>query len=155
MRNFTVLGLDESTGQAHRGIVWAKDAHDAMRRAALSAYNPDSLCIIGAIEGAHTLYTPGEDNRASAYACDLAEAGDDTVLRDIASESFRVLVGSGAGAGTFIIERISDKATSLRYTGTDALDEFAKMEAALQADPFQFDAMCASGLFFDDDGQEV
>lgn len=73
MKNYTVLGLFEDTGLISRIIVTAEDEHQAMRKLAKRARYSANLAIIGAIEGAHTLYTPGDDNRQAAYACDLAD----------------------------------------------------------------------------------
>lgn len=75
-KRFTVLGLYEDTGQIFSHAVAAADIFDAMRKAAAHpAYN-DTLVILGALPGEHTLQGPGCDNDKTAYASDLIQQED-------------------------------------------------------------------------------
>jgi hypothetical protein len=69
---WTVIGMDESTGQVFVDLVRADDAHMAMALAAASASEPDSLVIVGAVEGDREVTAPGIDNGTTAFAVDLA-----------------------------------------------------------------------------------
>ncbi len=71
MKPYTVLGLYDDSGQSFADHTHAMDAYSAMTAIADASESPETLCIIGAIEGHHTLDTPGCDNSASAYATDL------------------------------------------------------------------------------------
>lgn len=76
MKTFTIIGVWDN------GQVWIEpakgaDAYEAMKAATRNLVEKDELSIVGAIEGEHTLITPGDDNGMAAYACDLAGADDE------------------------------------------------------------------------------
>lgn len=48
-------------------------------------------------------------------------------MRDFASHNYSLLVGTGTGRGTWIIERQADSFTSLRATGTEGLEEYKRL----------------------------
>lgn len=78
MAKFTVIGMYDDTGQAFADSVEAADASEAMRLVAACSLAPSDLCIIGAIEGEHTLAAPCEDSGKTAFAIDLLEEGNGT-----------------------------------------------------------------------------
>lgn len=81
------------------------------------------------------------------FSGDTLQLGEEKLI-DLESDSFRLLWGSGAGAGTFIIERISDKFTSLRYTGEEAMIEYKMLERCVDRGNWvAFDAICAANGF--------
>jgi len=73
MKTYTVIGVYESDGESFAREVQADNEHDAMAIAAGHANGDPELCIVGAIEGAHTLYSACESSHSSAYASDLLE----------------------------------------------------------------------------------
>lgn len=73
MTIYTVIGYYEDSGQSCAMPAEGADAYQAMQNVAKSVEFPDTLCIVGAIEGRHVLITPGRDNGMTAFACDLAE----------------------------------------------------------------------------------
>lgn len=69
---FTVFGVWEDDGLVFQKKVQACDEYRAMQCAANSVCGDGSdLCILGAVHGHVTLFTPGCDNMKSAYAVDL------------------------------------------------------------------------------------
>lgn len=69
---YTVIALWEDSGEPYAQDVEAQDAFDAMHKIALQ--NPSSdFCIVGAIEGFHTLTAPCDESGKSAYGSDMAE----------------------------------------------------------------------------------
>jgi hypothetical protein len=75
MKDYTVIGVYENTGEAFADHVTAMDAYSAMTQVADGPDCADDLCIIGAVLGHHVLDTPGDDNMATAYAPDLKTGG--------------------------------------------------------------------------------
>lgn len=64
------------------------------------------------------------------------------IFTDITSRNYQVLWGTGAGKGTFIIERAKDGATSLRFTGIQAQEHFKQLKHAWNRNLNHFDDMC-------------
>lgn len=73
MKNYTIIALDENSGESVRYVIHAATPYEAMALAAARAAEPSAFVILGAIEGAHTLIRPGDDNNASVYASDLLD----------------------------------------------------------------------------------
>ena len=73
MKTYTVIGVYEDNGEAFAHDVQAENEQEAMTIAAVHGNADAQLCIIGAIEGAHTLYPPCEGSQSTAYASDLAK----------------------------------------------------------------------------------
>ena len=71
MSIWTVIGYYEDNAQAYCSSIEAADPYQAMGRAAAGAEG--DLVIVGAVEGGHTFYAPGEDDISTAYASDLKE----------------------------------------------------------------------------------
>lgn len=63
-------------------------------------------------------------------------------MKDIETPNYRLAVGTGPGAGTFIIIRAADNATTLRNTGSEALEQYKLYETARGISPEAFDALC-------------
>jgi len=70
MKQWTVLGLYEHDWQSYCEHIEAKDDLQAM--AIIGSRNP-SVTIIGAIEGTHILFTPGDDNGLAVMGEDMAD----------------------------------------------------------------------------------
>jgi hypothetical protein len=67
------------------------------------------------------------------------------IFTNIESANYRVLWGTGAGKGTFIIERVEDGATTLRFTGSEGADFFQKLKGAWCQSRLLFDSICRGG----------
>lgn len=76
MKTFTVIGHYYDTGECYSDVVSAETAYKAMQLIAANV-DDDNLAIIGAIEGAHSLITPGDDNAKSAFVSDIREIPHD------------------------------------------------------------------------------
>lgn len=66
-------------------------------------------------------------------------------MRDLETRHYKLAVGTGAGAGTFIIIRTRDNATTLRNTGSEAEEQFKKLEREYNI----------AGQCFDDECEEM
>jgi hypothetical protein len=76
MQTFTVIGLDDETGQVVADHIEAADALSAMIAAAVGRLDAD-VQIIGAIAGAHQIAVPSEDSGSASYASDLAALAEE------------------------------------------------------------------------------
>ena len=71
--SWTVVGYYEDTWQAFCTHVEAVDAYAAMGLVGKQSEAADSLLLVGAIQGKHDLWTPGEDNGSVASASEMVE----------------------------------------------------------------------------------
>jgi hypothetical protein len=74
MKDWTVVGLDESTGEVFAATARAESSYDAIGTVATEVHEQgwaDDLIILGAYRGLSRFETPGDDNGKSAYAVDL------------------------------------------------------------------------------------
>ena len=64
-------------------------------------------------------------------------------LQMLETYNYRLLWGIGAGAGTFIIERMSDNYTTLRWVGSEALEQYKELKRLYNISGGCFDDLCA------------
>ena len=76
MKQYTVVGVNDSNSQTFCLHVEANDPHEAMSLVSVNVLKADAdYCVIGAIEGNVELVSPDEDSGKAAYASDLAGVG--------------------------------------------------------------------------------
>lgn len=68
-------------------------------------------------------------------------------MHDIKTEDYHLLTGSGAGRGTFIIVRVWDDATTLRFTGSGAVEAFLRFKEARRISKQAFNDFCKAENF--------
>lgn len=65
-------------------------------------------------------------------------------VKDLETRHYRLLWGSGAGHGTFIIERMADGHTTLRDTGSEAEMRYKVLFRTFRMSKALFDIACRS-----------
>lgn len=65
-------------------------------------------------------------------------------VKDLETRHYRLSWGSGAGRGTFIIERMADGHTTLRDTGIEAVAHYKELLRRFNISGSSFDDLCAS-----------
>lgn len=65
-------------------------------------------------------------------------------LKDLRTKNYFLLWGTGAGEGTFIIERRADRFTTMRETGVEAVERYKVLAATYHRSKQLFDVACAS-----------
>jgi hypothetical protein len=75
MEEWTVVGIDDEAWTGWTQHVTAKDEYEAMRigaeRERAATHRTETVVVVGAIKGRHTLHHPGCDN-TSLSQCDVA-----------------------------------------------------------------------------------
>ncbi len=77
-------------------------------------------------------------------------------MKDFESRNYAVIVGTLQARGTFYILRKSDQTTTLRYTGSEGVEDYESFRATYRQSRKKFDSYCYIACeFYNDDNERV